>query len=81
MLRPVLPHTSGALLDSELVIGEVNEVYCTHCNILGIGLRQLVLCDNVHYLAGSSHYKLMQEISNNTQAVASKQCLVGLMCP
>lgn len=67
-----MPHPKGS------IIGSVHWIYC---HFQGIGLGRPLLCDLVHYYAGSRHYnvyyvaiyyklcgqKVMHMVSSNTQ--------------
>lgn len=67
----VLSHPKGAPMDSNLVTGETTDEHWAHCHF---SFRWLVVCDMVHYNAGSSHCKM--HVVNNT--VAFKKCLTGM---
>ncbi len=74
---------SRSTTSQDLVTVEAIWVKWTHCHVQETSLRWYLLCDMVHYPAGSSirrwvhcSHKGMVTVSNNTQ-VAFKLCSIG----
>lgn len=77
---PILPHPEDVLLDSDPAkwLGRLTGEHGTHCHVHKTSVRQLWLCDMVHYHTGSGHDRT-NTVSYNTQKDCGVQVIIGLL--